>query len=325
MYERFFGLRERAFDLTPNPRFLLLTPAHREALANLQYGVASSQGLTLLTGEAGTGKTTVLRRALALQTEHGAGRAAWLYLNNPALRRGEFLEFLAEGFALSPEAGTSKVRLLRELEQVLRRRRSEGILSALVVDEAQCLPDELLEEIRLLANIESDTHKLLSIVLSGQPELAIRLNEWQFRHLKQRVALRCALCALTLAESAAYMAGRVRVAGGDPARLFSREAVIAVHSRARGIPRTINVICENALLTAFAAERPIVCADVVEQVARDFDLGPHGPAQPAAVAANDNAPQDAASFRPALAPPPPVTTGRLSAMMRLSQPRGDVR
>lgn len=327
MYERFFGLRERAFDLTPNPRFLLLTPAHREALSNLQYGVASGQGLTLLTGEAGTGKTTVLRRALSTPVEPGSRRAAWVHLNNPMLGRAEFLEFLAESFSLGPTAATSKTRLLRELEQALRQRRAEGVLSALVVDEAQSLPDELLEEIRLLANIECDTHKLLSIVLSGQPELGTRLNEWRFRHLKQRIALRCSLGALTLEQTAAYIAGRIRLAGGDAGRLFSREAVIAVHCGARGIPRTINVICENALLTAFATQRSVVCADLIEEVSRDFDLDDpdlhlFDPRQaPGAAAAH--APEHVRPFRPAAAQP--AANGWLGTLMRLSQPRGDLR
>ena len=322
MYERFLGFRERAFDLTPNPRFLLLMPAHREALGNLQYGVASRQGLTLLTGEAGTGKTTVLRRALSIQLEDGPRRAEWVHLNNPRLSRDEFLEFLAASFGLNVDVTTSKVRLLRELEQVLCQRHEHGILSALVVDEAQCLPDDLLEEIRLLANIESDTHKLLSIVLSGQPELATRLNEWRFRHLKQRVALRCSLSALTLSESAAYIAGRVRLAGGDPARVFSREAVIAVHERARGIPRTINVICENALLTAFAMEQSMVRSELVAQVSRDFDLEsaaapPFEATAPPCSARGDVVSPEPADVSPQVASAP---SGWLATVVRLAQP-----
>lgn len=324
MYERFFGLRERAFDLTPNPRFLLLTRGHREALCNLRYGVASNQGLTLLVGEAGTGKTTVLRRAMTTAPlEQGPRRVSWVHLNNPMLGRGEFVEFLAAGFALSTDASGSKARFLREIEQALRERRKDGVVSALVIDEAQSLPDELLEEIRLLANIESDTQKLLPIVLSGQPELGARLNEWQFRHLKQRVALRCTLSTLTLEESAAYIAGRVRLAGGDAARLFSREAVIAIHGRAGGIPRTINVICENALLTAYAVERSIVCADIVDEVARDFDLEEaspqHATEEPAIAAAT-----------PVVRPFRPASAGSSSdswveSVRQHSQPRGNVR
>jgi general secretion pathway protein A len=249
---------------------------------------------------------------------------AWVHLNNPTLGRTEFLEFLADAFGLSPEVSASKPRLLRALEQVLRERRNEGVVSALVVDEAQSLPDELLEEIRLLANIECDTHKLLSIVLSGQPELGLRLNAWRFRHLKQRVALRCALAALTLDESAAYIAGRVRLAGGDAGRMFSREAVIAIHNRARGIPRTINVICENALLTAFASERPLVCAALIEEVSRDFDLGDLDRPWPRAAEATAPEPLPAqAEARPS--DDQPSASGWLNGLMRLAASRGDLR
>ena len=276
MYEQYFGLRERAFDLSPNPRFLLLIAMHREALSNLEYGLVSRQGITLLIGEAGTGKTSVVRRALALRMEHTEPRVTCVYLNNPTLTRAEFLEFLAAEFGLPP--GGSKVRVLRELEALLRQQRALGRRYALVIDEAQSLPDELLEEVRLLANIELDTEKLLPLVLAGQPELGDRLNQPHLRQLKQRVALRCRLNALSLNETASYVAGRIRVAGGDPARLFSREGVLAVHDRSAGIPRTISVICENALLTAFATARPQVDAGIVHEVCGDFDL--HGGALP---------------------------------------------
>lgn len=272
MYESFFGLRERPFDLTPDPRYLLLTATHREALANLEYGISSRKGLTLLIGETGTGKTTLVRRALGARLD-GAG-APCVYLNNPTLTRGEFYAFLAGQFGLPAAAADSKAHFLVEIERELRRRDAIGATPVLVIDEAQSLPDELLEEIRLLANIETDTHKLLPLVLAGQPELATRLNQSSLRQLKQRVALRCQLVAMTLPETAAYVASRIRLAGGDPATLLSREAVIAVFEHSHGIPRTISVLCDNALLTAFATgERP-VGATTIRTVARDFDLLP---------------------------------------------------
>ncbi len=274
MYERFYGLAERPFDLTPNPRFLVLTPSHEEALSNLQYGLAAGKGITLLLGEAGTGKTTLLRKALALRMRPGeAGSEGWVYLNNPTLTRQEFLEVLADGFGLGPTAALSKTRLLSDLHRVLQDRFSRGQASALIVDEAQSLPHELLEELRLLVNIESDTEKLLPLVLAGQPELADRLNDHSLRQLKQRVALRCRLRAFTLRETAAYIATRIRLAGGDAGRLFTRDAVIAVHEASEGIPRTINVICDNALLGGFAADRRPVDADIVREVCDDFDVG----------------------------------------------------
>ena len=164
MYTAFYGLRELPFDLSPNPKYLLMTPRHREALANLQYGISSRKSITLLLGEAGTGKTTLVRAALESDACRGA---RILHLNNPALKRNEFIEFLARGFDLGAEAMTSKTTMLHELERVLRERRAAGETIALVIDEAQSLSHELLEEIRLLANIETSTEKLLPVVLAG--------------------------------------------------------------------------------------------------------------------------------------------------------------
>jgi general secretion pathway protein A len=270
MYTAFYGLRELPFDLSPNPKYLLMTPRHREALANLQYGISSRKSITLLLGEAGTGKTTLVRAALESDACHGA---RILHLNNPALRRGEFIEFLARGFELGQQAMTSKTTMLHELERVLRERRAAGETIALVIDEAQSLSHELLEEIRLLANIETSTEKLLPVVLAGQPELADRLNETSLRQLKQRVALRCHLGLLDRSETVGYIAGRLRVAGGDAGHIFTREAVEIVVDRSGGVPRTINVICDNALVGGFAAGTKPVGAKIVRDVCDEFDLG----------------------------------------------------
>jgi len=269
MYERYFGLLERPFDLTANPRFLFLTTAHREALSTLQYGITAQKGLTVLIGEAGTGKTTLVRAALE-SLRRTNSRA--IYLNNPTLTRQEFVEFLAEQFGLSPDSARSKTRFLSEVTHVLTERQRHGSPTALLVDEAQSLPDELLEEIRLLSNIETATEKLLPIVLVGQPELASRLNDVHLRQLKQRVALRCALHPLDLRETAAYVAKRLRIAGGDSAAIFTREAIEAIYEASAGIPRTISVICDNALVSAFALDRRPVDLDIVADVCRDFDL-----------------------------------------------------
>jgi general secretion pathway protein A len=269
MYQEFFGLRELPFDLSPDPRYLYLTARHSEALANLQYGISARKGLTLLVGEAGTGKTTLVRAAL----ESKACRSARaLYLNNPTLTRGEFLEFLADGFGLGTDAASSKALLLKQLERELISRRQRGVITALVIDEAQSLPYELLEEIRLLANIETSTEKLLPLVLAGQPELADRLNEPSLRQLKQRVALRCTLGSLTREETSAYITGRIRHAGGERAQLFTPEAVELIYQRSRGVPRTISVICDNALVSGFALQQKPVGLHLVQEVCRDFDF-----------------------------------------------------
>ena len=289
MYESFFGFRERPFDLSPNPDYLVLTDSHREALSNLEYAISSRKGVCLLLGEAGTGKTTLIRAALQRQPE----RIHCVHLCNPALSRAEFVEMLATQFGLSPRASESKAALLIELDALLTARNQAGESSVLIVDEAQSLSLELLEEIRLLANTETNSQKLLSVILAGQPELAQRLNDQSLRQLKQRVALRCELSALTLQEGCAYVAGRIRAAGGTGAQTFTREAVMLMHERAGGIPRTLNVIADNALLTGFAMGQRPVNTTVVLEVCRDLDLAPRA------------AGIRAAADRPAA--PPPVT------------------
>ncbi len=286
MYLRHYGLRELPFELTPNPRFLFMTPQHREALANLQYGLSTAKAVTLLIGEAGTGKTTLLRAAL--ESEAGR-RVKAVHLTNPGLSRDEFVETLARAFGFGSAAQGSKATLLAELEAALVERRRRHEITALIVDEAQRLSEELLEEVRLLANIETDTEKLLPLVLAGQPELADRLNMQGLRQLKQRVALRCEIQPFSLADTAAYIASRIQIAGGNAARLFTREAVMLIHECSRGIPRTISVICDNALLSGFAAGRQPVGRDIIEEVARDFDLQ-----RAAAPAAAATAPDQAA-------------------------------
>ncbi len=268
MYEAFYGLRERPFDLTPNPRYLILTESHKEALSNLEYAVASRKGITLLIGDAGSGKTTLIRAAIARQPD----RVHSVHVHNPALTRAEFVELLGTRFELGEKASASKAAFLSAFEELLRQRREAGETTVLIVDEAQSLPLDLLEEIRLLVNIETDDVKLLSVIIAGQPEFADRLNEPVLRQLKQRVALRCELRPLSLRETAAYIAGRVKTAGGQGAQLFTREAVTLIHERSEGIPRKINVIADNALVTGLALDRRPVTSAMVREVCDDFDL-----------------------------------------------------
>ncbi len=270
MYEQFYGLDARPFDLTPDPRYLVLTEGHREALSNLEYAIASRKGVTLLIGEAGTGKTTVVRAAIEKQPT----RTYCVHLHNPALTRGEFVQMLAAQFSLSAKAAASKTDLLIELEQLLRQRHEAQETTVLILDEAQSLPFELLEEVRLLTNIETNDEKLLSLVLVGQPELATRLSDPSLRQLKQRIALRCDLRPLHTSETAAYAAHRITAAGGVPTEMFSREAVVLVHEYARGIPRTINVIADNALLGGFALGQRKVTRQIIVDVCKDFDIAP---------------------------------------------------
>jgi general secretion pathway protein A len=295
MYQSYFGLSELPFELTANSKFLFLPARHREALSNVQYGLSAAKPLTLLIGEAGAGKTTLIQAALESDR---CRKVRCVYLNNPVLTAEDFTRMLALRFELGREAGESKSVLLQALERVLRERREQGEITALVVDEAQSLTLELLEEVRLLANIETPNEKLLPLVLAGQPRLGERLEEPELRQLKQRVTLRCELAPLELTETASYIATRVTRAGGVPSRLFSQEAVIHVHERSGGIPRSISVICDNALLAAMAHGRSRVERAMVVEVCRDLRLGREegpipaqlersAPAQPPVVASTD--------------------------------------
>lgn len=293
MYEAFYGLKERPFELVPNPRFLFLTARQREALSNLQYGLTTARGLTLLIGEAGTGKTTLVQAALA---DPSAACVRVVLMSNPTLTRSEFYEFLARAFGLTEGAGESKTRFLFELRRELQERYRANVLSALVIDEAQSIPYELLEEIRLLSNIETTTSKLLNVILAGQPELSDRLNDTSLRQLKQRISLRCQLKPMELNETASYIAGRLRIAGGRPEQIFTREAVAFIHQVARGLPRTINVVCDNALVCGFGTQTKPITLRAVEEVCRDFDLSMAGPPvveEPPADASAEHTPAEA--------------------------------
>jgi general secretion pathway protein A len=269
MYARYYGFREGPFELTANPKYLFFTAQHREALCHLEYGLSAAKPVTLLIGEAGTGKSTLLRAALASDKCRHVKIAL---IDNPTLTRAEFFETLAARFQLTGSAERSKASLLGGLETAIRARQSRKETTALVVDEAQAIPDEILEEIRLLANMETPTSKLLPVILAGQPELSERLKQPHLRQLKQRVALRCELKPLDLPDTAAYIASRIRTAGGDPANIFTREAVTLIHEYSRGLPRTISVMCDNALTSGFALDQRPVDGDVVREVIRDFDL-----------------------------------------------------
>ena len=269
MYEQYYGLRERPFDLSPNPRFLFLSRGHKEALTHLKYGLSGRPGLTVVVGEAGTGKTTLVRAALQAVANN---QSKVVHLSNPTLTRQEFYEYLATEYGFGTGAVESKTTFIRELAAALTAVARSNSVLALVVDEAQSLPHALLEEIRLLTNTEGASGNTVAIAMVGQPELAGRLNDPSLRQLKQRVALRCELMPLDLNETAAYVAARVRVAGGRPDQLFTRDAILAIHEHSGGIPRTISVLCDNSLVTGFAVDVRPVGRQIVQDVCRDFEL-----------------------------------------------------
>jgi len=269
MYQAFCGLREPPFELTPNPKFIFFSARHREALSTLEYGLAAAKSLTVLLGDVGTGKTTLIRAALESER---CRHVRCITISNPALKRDEFLTMVALRCGLTAEAARSKAVLLEELERVLSMRRARGEVLALVIDEAQRLEPELLEEIRLLGNLETPTDKLLPLVLVGQPEFGELLEAPSLRQVKQRIALRCELKPFELADTAACIAHRITTAGGTPSELFTLEAVTLIHEIARGTPRTISVLCDNALVCAVAQDRKPVDHHMVLEVARDLSF-----------------------------------------------------
>jgi general secretion pathway protein A len=269
MYKKFFGLKENPFNVNPDPRFLFQTGEIQEALACLTYGVERRRGFVLLTGEVGTGKTTLLNKLLEGLRE---ARVATAFIFNPRLSANQFLHFMLGDFGISCES-RMKSQVLLVLNQWLLERYRAGETAVLIVDEAQNLSLEVLEEIRLLTNLETATEKLLQIVLSGQPELENLINQPALRQLRQRITLRCRMLPLSLEETRGYISERLRIAGANGEPLFNSDASEVVFRYSRGIPRVINLLCEHSLITAYAEEQKTVLAGTVQAVAQEFELG----------------------------------------------------
>jgi general secretion pathway protein A len=267
MYNTFFKLQSSPFGTSPDPRFLYMMPHTREALACLEYGISARKGFTVLTGEVGTGKTTLLRRALS---SFAGRRVSTSFVFNPRLDVLDFLEFVLTDFGIVPATRTKSGMLLQLNRWLIERFRMEETC-VVVVDEAQNLSWDLLEEIRLLTNLETASEKLLQIVLSGQPELEEKLRHPSVRQLRQRVSLWCRTQALTESQTHAYVAERLRIAGASWA-LFSLEALDLIHRASRGIPRIINLLCEHSLIVAYVEQVEQVTATIVEGVAAELEL-----------------------------------------------------
>jgi general secretion pathway protein A len=268
MYESFYGFKEKPFSLTPDPRFIYFTEKHCEGLANLVYGIRERKGFLVLSGEVGTGKTTLINALLDTFDRTGVLSA---FIFNPILTTTEFFEYLLADFNLKYEA-RSKAQALIALNSLLLERYRLGKITVLIVDEAQNLSAEILEEIRLLTNLETSNEKLLQIILVGQPELSLKLNSSELRQLKQRISLRCTLEPLTLAETSEYVKTRMEIAGLPNQHVFSDKAVGEIHRCSAGIPRLINVICDNALLTGYACDSKEIGVEIVSEVAEDLEL-----------------------------------------------------
>jgi general secretion pathway protein A len=269
MYKEFYGLRANPFNVNPDPRYLFLTRHTEEALACLTYGIQSRKGFVLLTGEVGTGKTTLINKLLEwLRLQ----QVATAFIFNSRLNTPEFLDYMMADFGIPCDSKAKSQILLRLYNWLLDRYRA-GETAVLIVDEAQNLSDEVLEEIRMLTNLETFTEKLLQIVLVGQPELEQKLKQPQLRQLRQRLTLRAKTHALTLDETKAYVQQRLRIAGSNGQQIFEPEALVSIHRYASGIPRVINLLCEHCLVSAFVDQQKIIGPTIVDGVARDFDLG----------------------------------------------------
>jgi general secretion pathway protein A len=268
MYQRFFGLRESPFNVNPDPRYLFLTHQIQEALAGLTYGIQNRKGFILLTGEVGTGKTTLLNRLLNWLR---GKRVATAYIFNSRLEVDHLFDFMMADFEIPCES-REKSQVLLRLNQWLLERYRAGETAVLIVDEAQNLSPDVLEEIRLLTNLETSTEKLLQIVLTGQPELEEKLKIPSLRQLRQRITLRCRTTPLSLEETFGYVAERLRIAGANGEPIFSKEAIETVHLYSRGIPRVVNLLCEHSMINAYVDSLRPIPAHLIEEVAREFQL-----------------------------------------------------
>lgn len=271
MYKKFYGLTRNPFEVSPDPYFFCPTPRHTEALANLAYGVFRRKGFVVLTGEVGTGKTLLVRCLFDALTRN---KVAFAYMYNPMVSVSEFLTHVINEFGLLPSQIRTKSDALARLNNYLMERSRHDLTTALIVDEAQLLSWELLEEIRLLTNLETTKHKLLQIVLVGQPELEQKLDSQKLRQLKQRIGLRCNLNPLDTEELKDYIHRRLQLAGANShaATIFPDETIAAIHKASGGIPRLVNTICENSLLLGLNHNQHQITPDIVQEVAQDLCL-----------------------------------------------------
>jgi type II secretory pathway predicted ATPase ExeA len=269
MYKSFFGLKENPFNANPDPRYLFLTREIQEALAGLAYGIKNRKGFILLTGEVGTGKTTLLNRLLDWLNLEGVATA---YIFNSQLDISQLLDFMMADFGI-PCENRDKSHVLMRLNQWLLQRYRDRKTSVLIIDEAQNLSFEVLEEIRLLTNFETANEKLLQIVLAGQPELEEKLRDPRLRQLRQRITMRCRTQPLSIEELTGYIGERLRIGGASgTAPIFSPEAIEAIYKYSRGIPRVANLLCEHSLMNSFAEQVRPVPENIVREAAHEFEL-----------------------------------------------------
>ena len=266
MYLDYYGLTEPPFDITPNPRFLFYSAKHREAFNHLLYGIRERKGFVQMTGEVGAGKTTLCRAML----EQLDRRYATALILNPIMSADELVKAIALEFGL-PVNGLDRLDTLAVINNFLLHQVEHGKETLLIIDEAQDLTDELLEQVRLLSNLETDDRKLLQIILFGQPELRARLNNPRLRQLRQRITIRYHLSPLSLQEVSEYVRHRIHVSGGNGTPSFTRPALWRIHRYSQGIPRLVNAVCDKALLAGFVQQRDQISYRMVGQAVRELE------------------------------------------------------
>jgi len=277
MYKSFFGLKENPFNVNPDPRYLFLTKEIEEALSGLMYGVQNRKGFITLIGEVGTGKTTLVNRLIDWLHQR---RARTAFLFNSRMNTNQLFDFILAEFGIPCESRIKSQQLMK-LNQWLLERYRAGETTVLIVDEAQNLTYPVLEEIRLLTNLETSTEKLLQIVLSGQQELEEKLKLPQLRQLRQRIMLRCKTTPLTKEQTHDYIAERLRIAGASGELIFSPKTVETIHLYSLGIPRVVNLLCEHSLINAYVEQQRLISPKIVEDVAHEFQLDEVEPTAPA--------------------------------------------
>jgi general secretion pathway protein A len=273
MYTAFYGLREKPFALSPDPRFLFLADSHREALAHLLYGLEQGEGFIVVTGEVGTGKTTICRSLL----ERLGAETEVAFLFNPSRTALELLQAIDDEFGLATE-GLGRRELLSRLNSFLLEKKRESRRVVLIIDEAQNLSKTTLEQVRLLSNLETSSAKLIQIVLLGQPELDVKLDSPELRQLRQRIGVRWSLGPLSQSETIAYVKHRLRIAAGAEREIFSETALRELHRRSGGVPRVVNVLCDRALLAGYAAQAHHIGPKLVKKAARELPSSERRPA-----------------------------------------------
>ncbi|MGA2331942.1 MAG: AAA family ATPase [Syntrophales bacterium] len=267
MYEKFYGFKEKPFNITPDPRFVYFSETHKEALAHLRYAIREGKGFSVITGEVGTGKTTLVHTLL--NKLDGNVRTAYIF--NPVMAPEDFLNYICEDLGLKSDGVKSRGQNLAALHNFLLNCYAQNERVFLIIDEAQSLDTKLLEEVRLLTNLETSTNKLLHVILLGQPELNKALSDERFRALKQRVTTRYNLSTLNLADTKEYILHRLKKAGARNLSVFDESAIKEIYKYSKGIPRVINIVCDNALITGFSQERIRIGKPIIEEVIKDLE------------------------------------------------------